>query len=348
MRRTTKIAAAAVAILLTAAGTACTKKNVEPAPAPGGTQSTAAGNANFKIAFVPKLQGIPYFEAMNEGGKDAAAKLGGTWLYQGPTTADAAAQADVVGTFIQQKVDALFIAPNDPDSMAPKIQEGIDAGIHVATLDTDAPNSARELMVLMASAEGIGKSNTEAIMEAMGGKGEFAIVSCGETADQLNQWIAEIKKFTEANYPEATVVDTVFAGEDVAKATQMATDLMNAHPKLTGIVGTCSTAGPGIAQAVENAGKIGTVFTVGMGTPNDMAKYLKSGAASAGVLWDAKALGCLTYWAGTQMIAKKEFQATQAVSECDLDAVTYDASTKVLLMGEPLTFTKDTVDNYNF
>ena len=68
MRRTTKIAAAAVAILLTAAGTACTKKNVEPAPAPGGTQSTAAGNANFKIAFVPKLQGIPYFEAMNEGG----------------------------------------------------------------------------------------------------------------------------------------------------------------------------------------------------------------------------------------------------------------------------------------
>ena len=136
-------------------------------------------------------------------------------------------------------------------------------------------------MVLMASAEGIGKSNTEAIMEAMGGKGEFAIVSCGETADQLNQWIAEIKKFTEANYPEATVVDTVFAGEDVAKATQMATDLMNAHPKLTGIVGTCSTAGPGIAQAVENAGKIGTVFTVGMGTPNDMAKYLKSGAASA-------------------------------------------------------------------
>ena len=110
MRRTTKIAAAAVAILLTAAGTACTKKNVEPAPAPGGTQSTAAGNANFKIAFVPKLQGIPYFEAMNEGGKDAAAKLGGTWLYQGPTTADAAAQADVVGTFIQQKVDALFIA----------------------------------------------------------------------------------------------------------------------------------------------------------------------------------------------------------------------------------------------
>lgn len=60
------------------------------------------------------------------------------------------------------------------------------------------------------------------------------------------------------------------------------------------------------------------------------------------MLWDVKALGCLTYWAGTQMIAKKEFQVTQAVSECDLDAVTYDASTKVLLMGEPLTFTKDT------
>ena len=78
----------------------------------------------------------------------------------------------------------------------------------------------------------------------------------------------------------------------------MGTDLMNAHPDMTGMVGVCSTAGPGIAQAVTNANKIGKVFTVGMGTPNDMKKYLDSGAASAGVLWDAKALGYLTAWAG--------------------------------------------------
>ena len=131
-------------------------------------------------------------------------------------------------------------------------------------------------------------------MKAMGGKGKFAIVSCGETAAQLNEWIAAIKSYTAEKYPDAEIVDTVYAGEDVAKATQMGTDLMNAHPDLTGLVGVCSTAGPGVAQAVQNAGKTGKVFTVGMGTPNDMKPYLEDGSASAGVLWDAKALGYLT------------------------------------------------------
>lgn len=338
--RMTMAVAAAMAVATTTA--ACTKKNE-----PGAAGSNDQGGT-VKVAFVPKLQGIPYFEAMNAGGKEAAGKLGVEWLYQGPTSADAAAQADIVNSYLQQKVDALFIAPNDPDSMAPLIKQGIDAGIKVGTSDTDAPSSARQLMVLMASAEGIGKANTDALMTAMGGKGEYAIVSCGETAAQLNQWIAEIKKYQAAKYPGAKLVDTVYAGEDVAKATQMATDLMNAHPNIKGFVGVCSTAGPGVAQAVSNAGKVGKVVTVGMGTPNDMKKHLESGAASSGVLWDAKALGCLTVWAGKQLADGTALKASQPAPECGLDNVTYDTSTKVLLMGEPLTFTKDTVGKYNF
>jgi len=345
MRRSLKaVAAVSLALAVSLAGAGCTKKNTDTAGA--GASGSAGGTV--KVAFVPKLQGIPYFEAMNKGGQEAASKLGIDWLYQGPTSADAAAQADIVNSYIQQKVGALFIAPNDPDSMAPLIKQGVDAGVKVGTSDTDAPNSAREAMVLMASSEGIGKADTDALMKALGGKGEFAIVSCGETAAQLNQWIAEIKTYSAQKYPDAKLVDTVYAGEDVAKATQMGTDLMNAHPNLTGIVGVCSTAGPGVAQAVQNADKIGKVFTVGMGTPNDMKKYLDSGAASAGVLWDAKALGCLTAWAGQQMAQSKPFAATQSVDACGLKTVTFDSSTKILLMGDPLTFTKETAGNYDF
>jgi len=345
MRRGLKaVAAVSLALAVSLAGAGCTKKNNDTA-APG---ASGSAGGTVKVAFVPKLQGIPYFEAMNKGGQEAASKLGIDWLYQGPTSADAAAQADIVNSYIQQKVGALFIAPNDPDSMSPLIKQGVDAGVKVGTSDTDAPNSAREAMVLMASSEGIGKADTDALMKAMGGKGEFAIVSCGETAAQLNQWIAEIKTYSAQKYPDAKLVDTVYAGEDVAKATQMGTDLMNAHPNLTGIVGVCSTAGPGVAQAVQNADKIGKVFTVGMGTPNDMKKYLDSGAASAGVLWDAKALGCLTAWAGQQMAQNKPFAATQSVDACGLKTVTFDSSTKILLMGDPLTFTKETAGNYDF
>ena len=33
----------------------------------------------------------------------------------------------------------------------------------------------------------------------------------------------------------------------------MATDLMNAHPDLTGLVGECTSSAPGVAQAVQDA-----------------------------------------------------------------------------------------------
>lgn len=336
------VAAAAVAALATTALAGCTQRGAT------GDASTepSASDSDVSVAFVPKLQGIPYFEAMNTGGQAAAEDLGLTWLYQGPTSADAAAQADIVRSYIQQKVDVLFVAPNDPNSMAPVLQQAQDAGIHVATADTDAPDSVRELFVNQASTEGIGQTLTDQLMNAMGGAGKYAIVSCGETAENLNSWIAVQKEYTAEKYPDAEIVDIVYAGEDQAKATQMATDLMNAHPDLTGLVGECTSSAPGVAQAVADAGKIGTVFTVGLGTPQAMKPYLEAGSSSASVLWDVEALGYLTAWAGQQLAEGNEIPEKPDVKAAP-DA-SYDPSTKVLLLGPPLVITKDNAGDFSY
>jgi rhamnose transport system substrate-binding protein len=314
--------------------------------ASGGTGG-GGGEDQVTVAFVPKLQGIPYFEAMNTGGQAACQELGCQWLYQGPVTADPAAQADIVRSYIQQGVDALIVAPNDPDSMAPLLQQAKDAGIAVATSDTDAPNSVRQVFVEQASTEGIGQALTDAIMEAMGGGGKYAIVSCGQTAENLNSWIEVQQAYTAEKYPDAEIVDTVYAGEDQARATQMATDLMNAHPDLTGLVGECTSSAPGVAQAVRDAGKIGQVFTVGLGTPQSMLPYLEDGSSSASILWDVEHLGYLTAWAGVQLAQGNQFQATNDVSDA-ITGVTYDDQTKVLLLGPPLRITKDNAADYDY
>ncbi|BCY11333.1 autoinducer 2 ABC transporter substrate-binding protein [Actinoplanes sp. L3-i22] len=343
MRANVKIAVA-MATAATLALTGCTKKNDNDTAS--GTSS--GGTKTYKIAFVPKLQGVPYFEAMNAGGKAAAAALGNVeWLYQGPTQADAAAQADIVRSYIQQKVDTLIVAPNDPDSMAPLLQQAKDAGIHVATADTDAPNSVREVFVNQATAEGIGQGLTDSLLTAMGGKGKYAIVSCGQTAENLNAWIKVQQAYTKTKYPDASIVDVVYAGEDQAKATQMATDLMNAHPDLTGLVGECTSSAPGVAQAVKDAGKIGKVFTVGLGTPQAMKPYLTDKSSTAAILWDVQNLGYLTAWAGAQIAEGKPLQASNNVSD-KLPAVAYDASSKMLLLGPALAITDQNVDQFNY
>src|SRR3954469_18522180 len=347
IRRRNSAAVLGLALALAASGCGQGSGGSASGGGSGGTGGGGGGQDQVTVAFVPKLQGIPYFEAMNTGGQAACKELGCQWLYQGPVTADPAAQADIVRSYIQQKVDALIVAPNDPDSMAPLLQQAKDAGIKVAPSDTDAPNSVRQVFVEQASTEGIGQALTDALMDAMGGKGKYAIVSCGQTAQNLNSWIEVQKSYTKEKYSGAQIVDTVYAGEDQAKATQMATDLMNAHPDLTGLVGECTSSAPGVAQAVRDAGKIGKVFTVGLGTPQSMAPYLEDGSSSASILWDVEHLGYLTAWAGVQLAGDKKFEATNDVS-ADITGVTYDDSSKTLLLGPALAITKDNAGDYDY
>lgn len=334
-------AALAVAAAGALALTGCTQQN------PGGTSAGGGGEEKVKVAFVPKLQGIPYFEAMNTGGQKAAQELGIEWIYRGSSTADPGAQTEIVNSLIQQRVDVLVVAPNDPDSMAPVLQEAADAGIKVMTSDTDAPNSVREAFVNQASPDGIGAALTDALLEAMGGQGKYAIVSCGQTAANLNSWIEVQKKVTAEKYPNAQIVDIVYAGEDEAQSVTMAKDLMNAHPDLTGLVGECTASAPGVAKAVTEAGRTGQVFTVGLGTPQSMKQYLENGSSSAAILWDVEQLGYLTAWAGKQVAAGTPFQATNNVNP-ELPAVAWDEGSKELLLGDPLRITTSNVNNYDY
>ena len=171
-------------------------------------------------------------------------------------------------------------------------------------------------------------------------------MSCGQTASNLNAWIKVVKTKAASDYPKIKIVDTVYADEDQAKAVTMAKDLMNANPNLKGIIGPCTTAAPGVAQAVQESGKTGKVFTVGVGTPKAMLPYLTDGSSSASVLWNVEDHGYLTAWAGFQLASGKKFEPTQDVGR--LKGVKYDESTKTLLLGEPLILTKDNAGNFNY
>ncbi|MEV6912001.1 autoinducer 2 ABC transporter substrate-binding protein [Amycolatopsis sp. NPDC051071] len=338
MRGPTKTLVVAAALVLGAAAglTGCDGKEAAGVPA-----------KPIRIAFVPKVAGIPYFEAMNTGGNAAAKQLGVEWTSTGPATVDPAAQASIVRGLVDQRVDVIAIAPNDPKAMAPVISEARTKGVRVITSDTDAPGSDRELFVNQATPDGIGRALTDALMKKMGGAGKYAIVSCGETAENLNAWIAVQRSYTSIRYPRAQLVETVYAGEDKGNATALAKGLMTKYPDLTGLVGECTTSAPGVAEAVRSQQKIGNVFTVGVGTPQVIKPYLLDGSASLSVLWNVESLGYLTAWAGKQVAEGKQLGPTNKVN-LELPAIKYDEATKTVLLGDPLLITRENVDQFKY
>src|SRR3954462_13788135 len=95
----------------------------------------------------------------------------------------------------------------------------------------------------------------------------------------------------------------------------MATDLMNAHPDLTGLVGECTSSAPGVAQAVQDANKVGKVFTVGLGTPQSMKPYLANGSSPSAIRGAVQTVGSLPAGPGGRRAGGKQIAATNDVGE---------------------------------
>jgi len=304
--------------------------------------------AKYKIAFVPKLIGIPYFNAMEEGGKKAAVDLDVEFIYTGPVTADVAKQSEIVDNLITQGVDAIAVAPNDPAAITPVLKKAQEKGIVVLTSDTDGAQDVREVFVNQALQDAIGYTTLEELAKAMNYEGEFAIVSCGPTAWNLNTWILyELQKLAE--YPKMKLVTIRYAEEDVQMAINVTLDLINAFPNLKGVLGQCSTSAPGVAEAVEQAGKIGQIFATGISVPSMMSKYVKSGAVKSFVLWNPVDLGYLTVWAAKYLLDKNTFEDGK---EYDVPGIetkpVYLAKDKMLVLGPPKVFDASNVDQFNF
>ena len=307
----------------------------------------AADAQEARVAFVPQIQGIPYYVAMEEGAKRAAEKFGVSYVQQGPTTTSSADQLRIFESFVNQGFAVVAISPVDAESLKPAIARAESQGVHVITSDADAPDSKRELYVAQALDQDLGFTILDEMVKRTGDSGKVAIISDAPTIQSLNNWIDAIQERAKTKYPNIQIVSVDHTDGTAARAFQFATDAMTRNPDLKGIIGIASTTCPGIGQAVEASGKIGQVVSTGYCSPATIRDYIKSGAMTYSVLWNPSDLGYLTVWAGAELAAGKEISGDIKVPGLE-SAPRWIPETKTLLLGAPMVFTKENIDQFNF
>lgn len=324
----------------------------EPAaeePAEEEPAAEAGESDGYRIAFIPQLIGIPYFTAMEEGGLAAAEEFGGEFLYVGAPTASAAEQVRLMENLIQQNVDAISISVLDSASLNPVISRAIDAGIVVYTSDSDSPDSERALYVAQALDQELGYTLIDELAEQIGGDGQIGIVSGESTATNLNTWIEFMQERVEQEYPDIEIVDIRYTtGGSSEDALRQAEELMTRFPDIEGLIAVASTTVPGVAQAVEQAGRIGEVAVIGYGSPATVRPFIESGVMEKSILWNPRDLGYLTYWAGIQLIEGNEFPEGEFEVPGLENPVRWLPDDKILLLGPPLVITADNVNDFDF
>ena len=304
--------------------------------------STATADAKtWRIGFVPKLIGIPYFSAMQQGCEKAGAKFGARIVYQGPTTASVSGQVEIAQSLINKHLDSVGVSANSPTALEAVAARAKSAGVLFYSTDSQVSGDDVALRVSQADDQQLAGTVVDTLASEIGSSGDVALISGGPTATNLNNWIDFMKKRMASAYPNMHVVSIQYAGEDNARATELTAQLLSAYPHLKGVIGVNSTAVPGAAQAVLRAGLTGKIAVTGITDPNSIRQYVNQGVVQKVVLWNPINLGYLTVWGVIQLLEHKTLAATNDVP--GLGSISYDAATKTLLLGKPLVIDKSNI-----
>jgi ribose transport system substrate-binding protein len=94
------------------------------------------------IAIIPKVDNA-IFDQVKYSALEVAKELGIVVTWEAPTSIDASKQKELIENLIIYKVDGILISCNDAELLKIPISKAIEAGIKVATFDSDAPESER-------------------------------------------------------------------------------------------------------------------------------------------------------------------------------------------------------------
>ncbi len=326
----------------------CAVQPVGPAaPAAEAGGEAAAGAANYFL--VPKNLGNPYFDTANKGAQEAAQELGVSVTYQGSATADATEQIQLLNSLISQQVSGLAISANDSDALVPTGKAAMEEGIPVVTWDSAIAPEGRNVHINQAVAEEIGRSQIQLVSKLIGGAGQIAILSATSTAPNQNEWIGFMNdELTKADYANIELVATVYGDDEDEKSYNEAMGLMTTYPDLKGIIAPTTVGIAAAARAVQDAGKVGQVMVTGLGTPNQMRDYVKSGACPAFELWNPADLGYLAIYT-LNAIASGEIEGvpgdTYTAGKLGEYTIAEDGT---VLLGPPTVFDADNIDDFDF
>ncbi len=316
------------------------------APAEGDEGGEEAGSTDFTIATVVKLTGVAWFDRMEEGVDKFAADTGVDAFQTGHSTADPAEQVRVIEDLIAQGVDAICVVPNSTESLEPVLQKAMEAGIVVIAHEAaNIENADFDIEAFDNTA--YGEHFMEILGPMMGEEGQYTTFVGSLTATSHNQWVDGSVAVQEATYPNMELVSNKNeTTEDSENAYQKTNELLLAYPDLVGFQGSAMTDVPGVARAIEEAGKADSTFVIGTSLVSVAGQYLETGAIDMISFWDPADAGY-----AMNELALMMLQGEEPVDGISLEAPGYQnlmLDGKVFYGSAWIDVTVDNMGDYNF
>jgi ribose transport system substrate-binding protein len=241
--------------------------------------ATKSANPNEEYVWLSANANLPLFTAHDHPAlRVAGEELGVKVTIAGPNSIDIPGLVAAVEQTTARKPAGMMVVGWDPSALTPSIDAAIAAGIPVVCVDADVPASKRYSFIGTDWFE-IGVRQAEAMIKALGGrKGKVALL--GLIEQEIDQ-----KAFagfrSVAEKAGLTCMEPQQDKGNIAEATRVAAGILQGVSDLVGMAGFDSESGPGMAQAVKEAGKIGKIVVTCVEAEEAHLRFLKEGALAA-------------------------------------------------------------------
>jgi len=325
------------------------------AAASAGARSAAhAAGGKLKVAIVPKLLGLPVFEANVAGARSVAGKLGIQLKYTAPATASATGQVSIFNSLIAQHYNVITLSADDPTVPDAVLEKAMRDGIKVITFDSDVNPKARDFFIQDTAYNTIAQDVIQAAEKFTGPDAQIAIMSSTPDATIQLAWIKAMKAYIKAKYPHLKIV-TIGYGQSIQSTSLTAAEnIIHSYPDVKAILPIDGAAVVGTAQAVSALGKKGKIGVFGIGDPLPNQTYFANGSLQALFLWNEVNQGKLIMYvaklaAENKLKAGKSFTTplgrfTVAAKANPTTGVTRNT----IIFSKPLEFTKANYKKYRF
>ena len=251
----------------------------------GGVPAPASAQESCTIALIPGLTTDAFYITMRKGAEMAAKAVGCELLFQGAPEFNPTLQVPVLQAVIARKPNAILIAPTDKQQLIAPLQQAVDAGIPVVTVDTfiddgkyqngDGPGDFPLSYIATDNVLG-GFLAGLALAKQVDGKGKVYVSNVRPGISTTDQRVEGFKAAMK-NFPDITVLETQFNDNDANKAASQVQAVFARNGDLAGVFGANLFSALGAADGVKALGKSGQIRVVAFDAPTRIVDDLKSG-----------------------------------------------------------------------
>ncbi len=180
---------------------------------------------------------------------------------------------------IKDKVDALIINPISVPAIATKIDELVEGGLCVITVNTDIENSKR-LCYIGSNYTRCGQTACGVLGLLTGGKAHIGILTGSNKVLGHNERIKGFKEVCKKKYPDFKIVGYGETEDDDIKAFEVTNKLLSEHPEMDAIF-VVAAGVYGVCRAVLSFGREHEITIISCDSIPTTIEMMKQGVIKA-------------------------------------------------------------------